>query len=236
MSEIYFVRHGQASFGEKDYDRLSPTGIRQAKLLAQHMVRTGQSFDAVYCGTLLRQRDTAKELIGSFSEHGIDLPELSISDDFDEVDSLAVWTAQLPMTLGENPALSADIERVYSDKKIFQRIYEQVMYRWVSGKFDKPGVPSWSDFKKRVESGICKIMETHGSGRKIIIFTSGGPISAAVQHSLGLTDRKAIEISWQIMNASVTRFKYNSRGMMLSVFNDITHMEMEKDKDLITYR
>jgi hypothetical protein len=38
------------------------------------------------------------------------------------------------------------------------------------------------------------------------------------------------------MNASVTRFKYNSKGMMLSVFNDITHMEMEKDKELITYR
>ena len=236
MGEIYFVRHGQASFGEKDYDRLSPTGIRQAKLLAQHMVRTGQSFDAVYCGTLLRQRNTAKELIGSFSERCIDIPELSISGDFDEFDSLAVWTAQIPMMLGENPALSADLERVYSDKKTFQRIFEQVMYRCVSGNFDKPGVPSWSDFKKRVGSGICKIMETYGSGRKIIIFTSGGPISAAVQRALGLTDSKAIEISWQIMNASVTRFKYNSRGMMLSVFNDITHMEMEKDKALITYR
>jgi broad specificity phosphatase PhoE len=236
MGEIYFVRHGQASFGEKDYDRLSPTGVRQAKLLAQHMVRTGQSFDAVYCGTLLRQRNTAKELIGAFSGRGIDIPELSISGDFDEVDSLAVWTAQIPMMLGENPALSADLERVYSDRKTFQRIFEQVMYRWVSGNFDKPGVPSWSDFKKRVKSGICKIMETHGSGRKTIIFTSGGPISAAVQHALGLTDSKAIEVSWQIMNASVTRFKYNSRGIMLSIFNDITHMEMEKDKELITYR
>jgi len=236
MSEIYFVRHGQASFGEKDYDRLSPTGIRQAKLLAQHMVRTGQFFDAVYCGTLLRQRNTAKELIDSFSERGIDIPELFISGDFDEFDSLAVWTAQIPMMIAEKPTLSAELESVYSDKKTFQQIFEKVMYRWVSGNFDKPGAPAWSDFKKRVERGICNILETHGSGRKIIIFTSGGPISAAVQHSLGLTDNKAIEISWQIMNASVTRFKYNSRGIMLSVFNDITHMEMEKDKELITYR
>jgi broad specificity phosphatase PhoE len=236
MGEIYFVRHGQASFGEKDYDRLSPTGIRQAKLLAQHMVRTGQSFDAVYCGTLLRQRNTAEELIGAFSECGIDIPELSISGDFDEYDSLAVWTALIPIMLEENSALSTDLERVYSDKKTFQRIFEQVMYRWVSGNFDRAGIPSWSDFKKRVGSGICKIIETHGPGRKIIIFTSGGPISAAVQQTLGLTDGKTIEISWQIMNASVTRFKYNSRGMMLSVFNDITHLEMEKDKELITYR
>ncbi len=236
MSELLMVRHGQASFGEKDYDRLSPTGIRQAKLLAMHMVRTGQSFDAVYCGTLLRQINTAEELIGAFSECGIDIPELSISGDFDEYDSLAVWTALIPIMLEENSALSTDLERVYSDKKTFQSIFEQVMYRWVSGNYDKHGFPAWSDFKKRVENGIRKIIETHGQGRKIIIFTSGGPISAALQQALGLTDGKTIEISWQIMNASVTRFKYNSRGMMLSVFNDITHLEMEKDKELITYR
>jgi len=236
MSELLMVRHGQASFGEKEYDRLSPTGIRQAKLLARHMVRTGHLFDAVYCGRMQRQINTAKELIDHFSEQGPNLPELSISDDFDEYDSLAVWTSQIPMMLEENPALSADIERVYSDKKIFQRIFEQVMYRWVSGNFDRSGIPSWSDFKKRVENGIRKIIETHGQGRKIIIFTSGGPISAALQQALGLTDGKTIEISWQIMNSSVTRFKYNSRGMMLSVFNDITHLEMEKDKELITYR
>ena len=33
MSEIYFVRHGQASFGSEDYDRLSPLGVRQAQVL-----------------------------------------------------------------------------------------------------------------------------------------------------------------------------------------------------------
>jgi len=32
MSEIYFVRHGQASFGSEDYDRLSPLGVRQAQV------------------------------------------------------------------------------------------------------------------------------------------------------------------------------------------------------------
>ena len=29
MGILYLVRHGQASFGEADYDRLSPLGHRQ---------------------------------------------------------------------------------------------------------------------------------------------------------------------------------------------------------------
>jgi broad specificity phosphatase PhoE len=110
------------------------------------------------------------------------------------------------------------------------------MKRWVSGNFDPPGFPSWHDFKNRVGKGISGIMQMHGAGQKLIIFTSGGPISAAVQHSLGLSDNKTIEISWQIMNASVTRFKYNQNGMALLVFNDVTHLEIENDRNLVTYR
>ena len=30
MSEIYFVRHGQASLGARNYDQLSPLGWEQA--------------------------------------------------------------------------------------------------------------------------------------------------------------------------------------------------------------
>lgn len=236
MSELYLIRHGQASFGDKDYDRLSPTGIKQAQILARHMVSTGQSFDAVYSGTMLRQKNTARELIDSFQASGRSIPEPVESGNFDEYDSLMVWTTQLPLLLKEEPSLSNDLSKIHTNKKIFQKIFEKVMRRWVSGDFDQSSAPSWFDFKKRVESGISGIMETHGAGRKIIIFTSGGPISAAVQYALGLTDNKTIEISWQILNASVTRLKYNTEGIMLSGFNDITHIEVEKDKNLITYR
>lgn len=236
MSELYFVRHGQASFGEKDYDRLSPTGIKQAQILAHHLLRTVQSFDAVYSGTLFRQKNTAKELISSFEASGRPIPKLVESGNFDEYDSFTVWKTQLPLLLKDEPSLSDDLPKIHSDKKLFQTIFEKVMKRWVSGSFDLAGSPSWPDFKKRVEKGTSGIMERHGSGQKIIIFTSGGPISAAVQHSLGLSDNKTIEISWQIMNASVTRFKFNANGMALSVFNDITHIEIENDRNLVTYR
>lgn len=39
MTTIYLIRHGQASFGAKSYDQLSPNGELQAKLLGQYFNR-----------------------------------------------------------------------------------------------------------------------------------------------------------------------------------------------------
>jgi broad specificity phosphatase PhoE len=41
MSDLYMIRHGQASFGEENYDRLSPTGVVQAEIVARHWVGIG---------------------------------------------------------------------------------------------------------------------------------------------------------------------------------------------------
>jgi hypothetical protein len=54
--------------------------------------------------------------------------------------------------------------------------------------------------------------------------------------ALGLTDCKTMEISWQVMNASISRFYFNSRGIFLAGFNDIAHLAMKQDMSLLTYR
>ena len=36
MSELYLVRHGQASFGSSDYDRLSEIGFKQSSAQITH--------------------------------------------------------------------------------------------------------------------------------------------------------------------------------------------------------
>ncbi|MFO7665022.1 MAG: histidine phosphatase family protein [Desulfobacterales bacterium] len=236
MSELLMVRHGQASFGDKDYDRLSPAGTMQAKLLAKRLLKMKQTFDAVYSGTMERQKNTALELTDCFSKSGFPVPDIGVSADFDEYDSFSVWDSQIPLMLKEDPGLSFIIEKAHRDRKSFQRIFEAVMLRWVSGNYDQKGVSTWADFKKRVINGISKIMEIRGSGRKIILFTSGGPVSAVVQYVLGLSDEKTIELSWQVINSSVTRFKYNSNGIILSGFNDIAHIEKVNEGNLITYR
>ncbi len=230
------IRHGQASFGQDNYDQLSPVGLRQAKIVARHLSKFAKPFDAVYSGKMKRQLNTGEAFIARYRDIQMTVPEIMPSSFFNEYDSLTVWESLVPGIIQENPSLSKELEQVYTDKKSFQILFEQVMDRWISGAYDLPGSPKWSDFKKRVRQGLKDIMRQHRSKMQLAIFTSGGPISVAIQLAMGISDQKTMEISWQIMNASITRFKYNDRGIALSGFNDIAHLELELDRQLLTYR
>ena len=61
MSEIIFVRHGQASFGKASYDKLSELGLEQVQHLARYWSDLGETFDQIYVGSLRRQKEPAME-------------------------------------------------------------------------------------------------------------------------------------------------------------------------------
>ena len=63
MTDIYLVRHGQASFGEKDYDNLSKLGLEQSYLLGQHFNHLNLKFYKIITGTLKRQIQTSNQII-----------------------------------------------------------------------------------------------------------------------------------------------------------------------------
>jgi broad specificity phosphatase PhoE len=142
----------------------------------------------------------------------------------------------VPELTQEDPAITKDVAKIADEKKAFQRVFAKVMNRWISGSYLASGIPEWSDFKQKVRSGLEALIDRHGARQQIAVFTSGGPISVVVQAALELSDPKTLEVSWQLMNASITRIKYNSRGIMLAVFNDVTHLELVGDAELLTYR
>lgn len=236
MSDLYLVRHGQASFGEENYDRLSPTGVVQAGIVARQWVNIGRKIDAIYVGSMKRQADTADALVCAYQENQMVVPEIIIDTAFDEYDSGSVFEAQLPGMIAEDPSISEKLPDIFSNRSVFQLLFQEAMNRWVSGDYDVPGVTTWRDFKQRVKNGIYGVIQTQGAKKTLAVFTSGGPISVVVQEALGLTDQMAMAQSWQVMNASVTWFKYNAKGITLAGFNDIAHLELENDKDMLTYR
>ena len=62
MSEIYFVRHGQAFLLAKNYDQLSDQGWQQARWLGEYFRERGISFDRVIVGDMRRHRETLQGL------------------------------------------------------------------------------------------------------------------------------------------------------------------------------
>lgn len=59
MTTIYFIRHGQASFGAESYDQLSPNGELQAKILGQYFDQILKEAPVVVSGSMQRHQQTA---------------------------------------------------------------------------------------------------------------------------------------------------------------------------------
>ena len=58
MAELFWVRHGQASFGQDNYDALSETGWEQCRRLGAVFAAQGLTFDRVVIGSLVRHRES----------------------------------------------------------------------------------------------------------------------------------------------------------------------------------
>jgi broad specificity phosphatase PhoE len=233
---IYLIRHGQASFGHDNYDKLSPVGKRQTRVLAQYLFDTGFQPDAVYSGTMIRQKDTAEDVISLYRAGGRDLPELVLAEGFNEYDTTAIVTAMFPAMVKEDPSLNDDVPKMYASKASFKRIFEEAMLRWVTGEIDTPGVETWKDLVARVSGALRSIMERHGKGKTIAVFTSGGAIAASLSYVLGISGGYAMRLNWQIINTSISRYMYNEERITLAGFNSIAHLELARDSSLITYR
>jgi broad specificity phosphatase PhoE len=236
MSMIYMIRHGQASFGKADYDQLSPLGKRQARILAQHLVDTGFQPDAIYSGTMARQTATAEEVLDLYGAAHQNVPKLEMMSGFNEYDTAAIVKALFPDMVKDDPSLNDELPKMYVSKDSFKRVFEAAMLRWVTGEFDTPEIETWQALKARVAGALRLIMESHGRGKTLAVFTSGGAIAASVANVLGIPGDRAIRLNWQLVNSSVSRFMYNEERITLAGFNTFTHLELAGDPSLITYR
>ena len=83
MSELYLVRHGQASFGSPDYDQLSEIGFKQSNVLGEFFVSRNIIFDRFVCGDMRRHRQTISQVCKGMqlSKYNLDiLPGLNEYD------------------------------------------------------------------------------------------------------------------------------------------------------------
>ena len=63
MSEIFLVRHAQASFGTDNYDALSDIGWQQSRLLGKYFFSRNGEFDRIVSGTLNRHKETLEGML-----------------------------------------------------------------------------------------------------------------------------------------------------------------------------
>ncbi|MDP4651054.1 MAG: histidine phosphatase family protein, partial [Haliea sp.] len=128
MATLYLFRHGQASFGADDYDKLSALGCRQAQVLGEYLRDQGIKLDAAYSGGLLRQRETTALALSSQPDevaHHID-PR------FDEVRNDEQIRHLVPVVAKANPAIQTLVDKGLSSSKDYQKVIEAVFTYWTS--------------------------------------------------------------------------------------------------------
>lgn len=228
MGTLYLVRHGQASFGADDYDQLSPLGRRQSVRLGEYFRDKGLRFDAVLTGTLKRHAQTWEgiaEGLGGPQPESIAWPGLN------EYDSEAVIAAIHPHKL-QKP----DTPELY---RAHFRLLRDGLTQWMNGVVSPRGMPSYPEFQKGVSSALDLVRQQFhdlpgGSGR-VLMVSSGGPISTAVGHVLGTTPETTIELNLRIRNSAVTEFAFTPKRHMLLTYNTLPHLDAAGFADWITY-
>lgn len=202
MSTLVLVRHAQATTFEKNSDRLSAAGEQQAVALGEFWRAGGITFDEIYSGSAVRHTRTA-ELAG--------FPRFESSAEFNEYDANRILRA-LP---GYRPA---------TDNRELQAMFEAAMPQWIAGTLEAPDLETWTAFRKRVTGALRRIIEADRPSRRVVVFTSGGPIGVAVQTVLGAPDRAAIDLNWRIRNCSITEFLFTRGRVSLDSFNATPHL------------
>lgn len=228
MSLLTLVRHGQASFGTHDYDRLSAVGERQAGLLGEHLAAIDRLPHALYSGTLKRQQHTARIIAATTA---LDIAENPAFDEYDAAGLLKLHSARHGTSIIELQHEDGSI-----DPRRFQRRLEKVGLAWVSGELADPSLETWHEFRSRVAAGIDHVLSSAARSERVMVCTSAGVVAAAVGHLLALDDQSTLRLSWSVHNSSITQVLFDGARRSLLSFNAVPHLESPARRELITFR
>lgn len=220
MSMLYLVRHGQASAGTDDYDRLSELGRKQAVLLGDWWANQGFTPGKTFHGSLLRQRDTAELSLQALE----DVPASSVHSGLNEYDHHVV-----------DSVFGQGAKSDFADSMTFED-YLGIMQRWRDNDSDlnEHNAEPWTDFYERGWQSIKELHAASADNQNPVFFTSGGVIASVVSVILNLDFEHTIDAIWRIRNSSITTLHFDGKRARLVDFNTVPHLQVHHDPSLIT--
>ena len=225
MSELFLVRHAQASYGTDDYDRLSDLGHRQARWLGEHFRQRELAFDRVVCGSMVRHHETAYGILRGM---GRESAAFDTDPAWDEFDFQAIVAAYLEEHEEELPAPGAS-------KATFSRILRAALLAWAENRLRAALPERWDHFDARVRAGLGDLTSDAGDGCKILLVSSGGAISTALRHVLEAPAATMVRMNLQLRNSSISHLFFNSRDIHFSGFNHAPHLDRPDRAGAVTY-
>lgn len=225
---IYLVRHGQASFGTEDYDRLSPLGTRQSRLAGEWFKRCGIDIHHAVAGGLKRHVQTAEAFFGGYDGEAAGR-EIHRDPAFNEIDQLDILNPT--HARADKPLKDGTASKTFED---FRSMYEPAFFRWLGGQYDHEYADPFTAFDMRCRAAVQRLLEGSAPGEAVVVFTSGGTIGMICRQVLELNEKATSELMWLIGNTSVTHLRWERERFVLKLFNSTAHLEHHGDASLVT--
>lgn len=225
MSELLLVRHAQASFGTENYDRLSELGYRQACWLGEYFRARELGFDQVICGDMVRHCETAA---GIYEGMGLDPPEPETDSRWNEFDFEAIIGAYLEQHPDKQPGTDAPVGT-------FWRLLRDALEAWAEDSLSAALPEQWRQFEARVERGLADLSDRAGARRRILLVSSGGPISMALRQVLQAPASAMVHMNLQLRNSSISQVFLNAHSMHFAGFNHVPHLDLPDRTGSVTY-
>jgi broad specificity phosphatase PhoE len=206
MSHITLIRHGQANSiarDEVEYDRLSDLGRQQSAWLGEHLMQHQQHHVRLYTGTLRRHVETAEAM-----QTGLE----PIRDArLNELEYLTLAHAMQ----AEHGEPFPETQAAFTEH--LPRLFEAWSQDAIEGAPER-----FANFEARVAAVLADILQ--GDGPALVV-TSGGLISCAMRHVLGLDIRAMAHMALAIYNTSQHRLFRIGGRLSPTLFNAIPHLE-----------
>jgi broad specificity phosphatase PhoE len=223
MATLYLVRHGQASFAAENYDQLSPLGRQQSVWLGEYFAERGIVFSRAVCGTLERQRETARAILETMGS--------SLTADehpgWNEYSGEALYKAYL----GDEWAGA----RAKGDVRAVYRTIKAALEAWSEDRLQGPLPETWRGFGERIAAAMRSACAALPDDANLLVASSGGAIGRAVADLLQAPARTAIELNLQFRNAGFCEIFFSPRSMRLVSMNCIPHLDRSDRRGAVTY-
>jgi broad specificity phosphatase PhoE len=223
MSELFLIRHGQASFGAADYDQLSELGYRQARWLGEYFREREIVPQHVVTGSLQRHRQTLEAIA-----EGLQAPLPSTVDaGWNECEFQALvdaFAAQYP-------------EQGRYDKaqpKTYYKVMKLAMLAWAEQRLDGALPESWPQFQARVAAALRNV-QSNAQHRTVFAISSSGAIAAALMQIMGFGANTHVDLYLQAKNTAISHFFFNADTIKVSGFNYAPHLDQPARRDSVSF-
>ncbi|ODV41705.1 fructose-2,6-bisphosphatase [Cupriavidus sp. UYMMa02A] len=223
MATLFLVRHGQASFGAANYDCLSGTGRQQARWLGEYFRERGIGLRRVVAGTLVRQQDTASEILSAMGVVGSAIESHPGLNEYDGEALYRSYTGGADHCAHQN-----------GDYNDYWRTFRAAYHAWTQDSLaDMP--ESWSEFGARIHGALTHACEGAAREEAILVVSSGGAIGRAAADLLGAPAQTAIELNLQFRNTAFCEIIVGRGTRRLLSFNSIPHLELPDRRSAQTF-